>query len=56
MLPQEKWKAICLSSQQNHRHTFLGCVSVCLYVEVVVGWGVLYDTLHHCIVGHVGAI
>lgn len=36
MLPQEKWKAICLSSEKHHRHTF-------------VGWcGVFpYDTLHH---------
>lgn len=36
MLPQEKWKAICLSSQKHHRHTFVGW------------WGVSpYDTLHH---------
>lgn len=48
MLPQEKWKAICLSSQQNHRHTFLGCVGVCLYVEVVVvGCFVWYTSSLH---------
>lgn len=42
-----KIEAICLSSQQNHRHTFLGCV-VCMYVEVevVVGCFVWYTSLH----------
>lgn len=36
MLPQEKWKTICLSSEKHHRHTFVGW------------WGVFpYDTLPH---------